>query len=73
MNDLETLRAQVLSLPVVDRERLMMEDLLDSIDPGAREAMDRVWADEIESRSKAYQEGRIGTVTQEVSRRRLGL
>ncbi len=72
MNDLETLRAQVLSLPVVERERLM-EDLLDSFDPGAREAMDRVWADEIESRGKAYQEGRIGTVTQEVSRRRLGL
>lgn len=72
MNDLETLRAQVLSLPVVDRERLM-EDLLASFDVGAREAVDKAWADEIESRSKAYREVRIGTVTLEESRGRMGL
>jgi putative addiction module component (TIGR02574 family) len=56
----------------VDRERLM-EDLLASFVVGAREAVDKAWADEIESRRRAYREGRIGTVTLEESRRRMGL
>jgi len=72
MNDLETLRVQVLSLPIVDREQLM-EDILASFDSSAREAVDKAWADEIESRRKAYREGRIGTVTLEESRSRMGL
>lgn len=72
MDDLETLRAQVLSLPVVDRQALM-EDILASFDPAAGEAVDKAWADEIESRRKAYRKGRIGTVTLEESRSRMGL
>lgn len=72
MYDLETLRAQVLSLPPLDREALM-EDIRASFDSGAREAVDKAWADEIESRRKAYREGRIGTVTLEESRSRMGL
>jgi len=72
MNDLETLREQVLALPVVDRERLM-EDILESFSPDAREAIDKVWLDEIESRRKGYLEGRIATVELEESRRRTGL
>lgn len=72
MRDLEALRAQVLSLPVVDREALM-EDILASFGPAAGEAVDKAWADEIESRRKAYREGRIGTVTLEESRSRMGL
>ena len=71
MNDLESLRAQVLSLPPVDREALM-EDILASLNPNAREAVGKAWADEIESRRAAYREGRIGTVTLEESRRRMG-
>lgn len=71
MSDLDTLRAQVLSLPPLDREALMV-DILASFDSGAREAVEKAWAGEIESRRKAYLEGRIGTVSLEESRRRMG-
>ena len=72
MNDLETITAQALSLSMEDREQLI-EDLLASFAPEAREAIELAWADEIESRRIAYRAGKIGTVTLEESRRRLGL
>ena len=72
MSNLETITAQALSLSIEDREQLM-EDLLASFNPQAREAIERAWADEIESRRMAYRAGKIRTVSLEESRRRLGL
>ena len=72
MDNFETIREQALSLSLEERERLV-EDLLSSCNPEEREAIEKVWADEIESRSMAYRAGQISTVTLEESRRRMGL
>lgn len=72
MSDLETLREQVLALPVIDRE-LIMEDILASFSPAGQEVISSAWTHEIESRRRGYAEGRIPTVSLEESRRRLGI
>lgn len=48
-------------------------DRIAAYDRGRVKPADSTWADEIESRSKAYREVRIGTVTLEESRGRMGL
>lgn len=72
MIDVDSLRSQVLGLPAAERVGLM-EDILGSLDARPREMVEKVWAEEIEKRRNAYREGRIGIVTKEESRKRLGL
>jgi len=72
MNDLETLREQVLALPIIERERLM-EDILASFSPTGQAAIGAAWLDEIESRRKGYAGGQIPTISLDESRRRLGI
>ena len=72
MNDLENLREQVLALPVVDRERLM-EDILASFNPAAREAIDKAWVAEALDRINAYDRGEMESYTVEEVEKSLGL
>lgn len=71
MNDLETITAQALSLSIEDREQLI-EDLLASFSPEAREGIDVAWTKEVESRLGAYDRGEMSASTLEDFRRRLG-
>lgn len=70
MNDLETLRIQVLALPPSERAKLM-EDILSSFDPEERESVDRAWAAEAEDRLRAFEEGNMEAYTIEEVRARI--
>lgn len=72
MIDLETLREQVLALPVVDRERLM-EDILESFSPDAREAIDKAWVGEALRRIDAYDRGEMDACTVDEVEKSIGL
>ena len=64
MSDLDTLREQVLALPVIDRERLM-EDILASFNPKAQAAIDKAWVGEALDRIDAYDRGEMKSFTVE--------
>lgn len=72
MSDLDTLRNQVLALPVADRERLM-EDILASFNPAGREAIDRAWVAEALDRIEAYDRGEMESYSAEEVEQSLGL
>ena len=71
MDDLETLKLQVLALPAEDRATLM-EDILASFDPKAQKAIDRAWATEAIDRLKAYDEGKMEAFTMDEVRKSMG-
>lgn len=72
MSDLDALRTQVLALPDVDRQRLM-DDILASFNPVAREAIDKAWVAEALDRIDAYDRGEMGSYTVEEVEKSLGL
>lgn len=72
MNNLDTLREQVLALPEADRERLM-EDILASFSPAAREEIDTAWVAEALDRIEAYDRGEMESYTVEEIEKSLGL
>jgi len=72
MNDLETLREQVLALPIMDRERLM-EDILVSLGPSERDAIDKAWVAEALDRIAAYDRGEVEAFTIEDVQKSIGL
>lgn len=64
MSNLETITEQALSLSIEDREQLM-EDLLASFNPKAREAIDKAWVAEALDRIDAYDRGEMKSFTVE--------
>lgn len=61
MPTLETLLPLVLDLPETDRAKLALE-VVDSLDREVHPDADEAWAEEIEARHRALQEGRLKTV-----------
>lgn len=72
MNDLETLRLQILALPPLERAGLI-EDILASFDAGERKAIDEAWAAEARDRLKAFDNGEMEAFTMEEVKQRIGL
>ena len=72
MNDLESLREQVLALPTVDREQLV-EDILASFSPSGREAIDKAWVAEALDRIAAFDRGEMETYSVEEVQKSIGL
>ena len=64
-------KKQAVALSPVERAALI-EDLLASFEPTSRETVDKAWAHEAEDRVQAYEEGKIGSISLDESRRRLG-
>lgn len=69
--DSNELRRKALVLPPVERAALI-EDLMASFDPDARQSVDEAWAKEAESRLDAFTRGEINTVSLDELKRRLG-
>lgn len=65
-----TVRNYALALPPVERAGLI-EALLASFDAAAREAVDRLWAKEAESRVDAYEQGEMKGISLKESRERI--
>lgn len=70
MNNFDALREQVLALPEFQRAALV-EDILTSFDPDLRKSVDKAWAAEAEDRLKAFEEGKIESVSMEEARNRV--
>ena len=70
MNNLDALREQVLSLPESERAALL-EDILSSFNPELRKSVDKAWAAEAEDRLRAFEEGKMESVSLDEARNRV--
>lgn len=70
MNNLDVLREQVLALPESERAALL-EDILSSFDPDLRKSVDKAWAAEAEDRLRAFEEGKMESVSLDEARNRV--
>jgi len=72
MSPFETIRAQALALSPVERAALI-DDLMGSLEPETRTAVDCAWADEAEARVAAVEAGQLEVIPFEEVQRRVNL
>lgn len=70
MHDFDSIKLQVLALPEKERA-VLLEDILTSFDPDLRKSVDEAWAAEAEDRIKAFEEGKMESVSLEEARNRV--
>lgn len=64
METIESLQSKISELSIND-QALLIEQVIDNINPVDQEAIDRAWTIEIKSRLEAYRKGEMGTVSLE--------
>lgn len=70
METRETLQEKVLALPAADRAHLL-EELIASLNTEKQSAIEKAWVIEAEERLRAYDEGKLTSISLEESKRRI--
>lgn len=72
MSKQDTIREKALAMNPIERA-VLIEELLGSFDKSSRKEIDTAWAIEVEDRIDAFDQGKMGAITLEESRKRINL